>query len=104
MKKPVEKPLKNIVVFKRKDYKGIVSEGDIWDESPENLITTWSGSGLFQDVRESTQGIHLADIRFNTNVVTPKMAKQIIKTLQKALESIGHNKKNDAVKTTIIPN
>ncbi len=99
-----ERPLKNIVVGKCRDSHGIIGDGELWDESPENLKTTLSGSGPFQDVVENTSGIFLADIRFNTNIVTPKMAKEIIKTLQKALKAIGHNQENKDVKTTIIPN
>lgn len=104
MKTPIEKSLKNIVVGKCRDYKGMIGDGEIWDESSENLSTKISGSGMFQNVEVNTSGIFLAEIKFNSNVVTPKMAKEIIKTLQKALNSIGHNKENDAVKTTIIPN
>jgi hypothetical protein len=104
MKTPTEKPLKNIVVGKCRDYKGIIGDGEIWDESPENLSTTLTGSGMFQDVRECTSGIFLADIRFNSRVVTPKMAKEIIKILQQGLSAIGHNKENKDIKTTILPN
>ena len=104
MKTPIDKPLKNIVVGKCRDYQGIIGDGEIWDESPENLSTTWTGSGAFQDVKETTSGIYLGEIRFNSQIVTPKMAKEIIKILQKALKSIGHNKENNAIKTTILPN
>lgn len=99
-----EKSLKNIVIGKCRDYQGNIGEGELWDESPENLSTSYTGAGMFQNVRETTAGIHLADIRFNTNVVTPKMAKEIIKTLQKALKAIGHNQENKDIKTTISPN
>jgi hypothetical protein len=103
MKTPDEKPLKNIVVGKCRDYQDNIGDGEIWDESPENLKTTWTGSGMFQDVRECTSGIFLADIRFSKEV-TPKMAKEIIKILKKGLSAIGHNKENKNIKTTILPN
>jgi hypothetical protein len=99
-----EKVLKNIVVGKCRDYRGIVGDGELWDDSLENLSTTWTGSGMFQSVRETTSGIFLADIRFNKQIVTPKMAKEIIKILQRGLSAIGHNKENKEVKTTELPN
>ena len=104
MKATKESVLNNITLFKHRDYKGDIGEAAIWDESKENIQTTMCGGACFGDVRETTSGLYLGRIMFNPTNVTPKMAKEIIKIINKGLSTIGHNKANDKIGTIIIPN
>ena len=95
----MEKKIKKIVLYKERDYNGVLGEVQIWEESDENLSTSIS-TGNGWDFNESTQGIHLGQIVFDKKNVSPKMAKKIVKLLKDALKEEPNEKAGE----TFIPN
>ena len=98
MNNPKERKLEKIVVYKERDYNGILGEIQFWEESDENLTSSMS-TGNGWDFKHSTEGLHLGQLRLNSKNVTPKMAKKIAKLLREAF-----SQSNPKVKVTLISN